>query len=143
MTGPLFHGGVPGLRVGDLVEPGHERNLHEGCPWCEARAKGETGPGGIDSPSYRPDRVYATTSRLYARYHASLWGRGDLYRVEPLDALEPSAEDSIESYTAPALQVAAVLDRAVRLTGSERRRLYRQWTAADKAAGWLPAWRAS
>lgn len=143
MTGPLFHGGVPGLRAGDLIEPGHERRTHDGCPWCEARARGEAGPGGIDGPSHRPDRVYATTSRLYARHHASLWGRGDLYRIEPLGDLEPSTEDSIESFTAPALRVAAVLDRAVLLTDTERRRLFREWTAADKARGWLPTWRAS
>ncbi|MBF6416924.1 hypothetical protein [Nocardia cyriacigeorgica] len=129
----LFHGGIPGLRPGDLIEPGHERNPHPGCPWCEARAKGEA-HHGIDGPSQHPDRVYATTSRIYALHYASLYGRGDLYRVNPVGELERSTEDTIETWTAPAFQVAAVLDRAVLLTPTQRRRLFREWTAADHAA---------
>lgn len=132
MTGPrLYHGGVPGLRVGDLIAPGHQRRHHDGCPWCEARARGQAHQG-IDGPSQHPDHVYATTSRLYARYHASLWGRGDLYRVTPVGGLVRSTEDSIESWRAPTLHVAAVLDRAVQLTWTERRRLWREWGQADQ-----------
>jgi hypothetical protein len=131
----LYHGGIPGLRVGDLIEPGHDRQLHDGCPYCEARSKGETAatPDGhlIDGPSQRPDRVYATTHRLYAKHYASLWGRGDLYRVTPLGASEPSTEDSFETVCAEKFQVAAILDRAVLLTHSERRRLWREWGIAD------------
>lgn len=132
MPDRLFHGGVPGLRVGDLIVPGHERQQHDGCPWCEARAKGEA-VGGMDGPTQHPETVYATTSRLYARFYASLYGRGDLYRVTPEGELTRSTEDSIESWRAPAFRVAAVLDRAVLLTNSERRRLWREWGAADKA----------
>lgn len=136
----LFHGGVPGLRVGDLIQPGHERQLRDGCPWCQARAANVPGPAGIDDRTGRTDRVYATGSRLYARHYASLWGRGDLYRVIPVGDTEASLEDSIPSVCAPALRVAAVLDRAVLLTDTERRRLYREWTAADKTARCLPTW---
>jgi hypothetical protein len=132
----LFHGGVPGLRVGDLIQPGHERQLHDDCLWCQARANNVPGPAGIDDRTGRRDRVYATSSRLYAKHYASLWGRGDLYRVEPVGEPEPSTEDSIDSICAPSLRVAAVLDRAVLLTDSERRRLHREWLAADKARGW-------
>ena len=127
----LFHGGVPDLKPGDLIEPGHERRVHEGCPWCEARAAGGAGPLGIDGPSVERDRVYATSSRLYAKHYASLWGRGDLYRVEPVGDARPSAEDTMPAITAPALRVVSVLDRAVLLTMSERRRLAREWGAAD------------
>jgi len=128
----LFHGGVPGLRVGDVIEAGHRRQHHDGCPWCEARAKGEAHLG-LDGPSQRPDRVYATTSRLYARYHASLYGRGDLYRVTTAGQVEPSTEDSIETICAERLVVAGVLDRAVLLTWSQRRRLWREWGDADRS----------
>lgn len=128
----LFHGGVPGLRLGDIITPGHDRQAHEGCPWCEARAKGEAHQG-MDGPSQRADRVYATTNRLYAKHYASLWGRGDLYRVDPVGEVERSAEDTIESYCAGQLRVVAVIDRAVLLTPSERRRLNREWGAADRA----------
>ena len=132
MSSRLFHGGVPDLRVGDLIEPGHSRRAHDGCPWCEARARGDAHLG-MDGPSQHAGRVYATEHRLYAKYHASLWGRGDLYRVEPVGDVQPSDEDSIPSVHTPALKVMAVVDRAILLTNSERRRLYREWGIADNA----------
>jgi len=88
----------------------------------------------MDGPSQREGRVYATTNRLYARHYASLWGRGDLYRVTPVGELERSTEDTVETVCAEAFTVAAVLDRAVLLTNSERRRLDREWGQADAAA---------
>lgn len=118
----LFHGGVPGLRVGDTITPDHDRRQHDGCPTCE------TG----DTPGHHA--VYATTSRLYAAHYASLYGRGDLYRVELTDPTR-STEDSIETWHAPTAHIVAVLDRAVLLTMSQRRRLYREWRDADRAAG--------
>lgn len=130
---PYFHGGAPGLRVGDLIEPGHQRQAHDGCPWCEARARGEA-HAGIDGPSQEAGRVYATTHRLYAKHYASLYGYGDLYRVTPEGPAAPSTEDTIPTIHAPAFRVAAVLDRAVLLTMSERRRLYREWGTHDRQA---------
>lgn len=127
----LYHGGKDGLRPGDLIEPGHERMAHPGCPWCAARTEGRAHLG-IDGPAEDADRVYATTNRLYAKHYASLWGRGDLYRVEPVGDLLRSTEDSVESWKAPAMRVVAVLERAVQLTMSERRRLYREWGEADR-----------
>lgn len=124
-TAPLFHGGAPGLRAGDLITPDHDRREHAGCPHCAA---GDT-PG--------QHAVYATTSRLYAAHYASLYGRGDLYRVELVDPVR-STEDSIETWHATTARVVAVLDRAVLLTMSQRRRLYREWRAADHAVGWSP-----
>lgn len=123
----LWHGGVPGLRVGDLVTGGNTRPAHAGCPICAERAAGTS---QIDPPIARPDRVYVTTSREYARHYASLYGFGDLYRVEA-DELEASLEDSIETYTTPAATIVAVYDRAVMLTWSRRRALWREWAAAD------------
>ena len=127
----LWHGGVPGLRPGDLIEPGHARASHPGCPWCEARERGQAGPGGLDPASAETGRVYLTTDRLYARHYASLYGRGDLYRVEPVGGVEASVEDSIPTWTSPAARVVAVVDRAVLLTDKERRRLWRDWGTAD------------
>lgn len=126
----LFHGGVPGLRAGDTITPGHARAHHDGCPWCEARAHGQAHLG-IDGPSQHPDKVYATPHRLYAKHYASLYGRGDLYRVEPIGGVERSTEDTIETWCAPQMRVVAVVDRAVLLTWSERRRLLRDWGDAD------------
>lgn len=135
-TPRLFHGGVPGLRPGALIEPGHQRPARDGCPICAARNSGATAyvvDGGeahaVDGPSQRGDRVYATEHRLYAKFHASMYGRGDLYRVEALGTAEPSAEDppAFGVWAAPALRVLAAVDRAVQLTWNERRRLWREW----------------
>lgn len=126
----LYHGGVPGLRVGDMLVPGHPRKHHAGCPWCEARRVGASF-GGMDPPSARK-AVYVTTSREYAQYHASLYGRGDLYVVEAIGLLEPSLEDSIPSWTCGSARVVVVYKRAVELTPSQRRKLYRAWGEADE-----------
>jgi hypothetical protein len=126
-----WHGGIPGLRVGDLIEPGHERATKDGCPICEAR---KAGAAAIDPPSAHADRIYITTDRLYAKHYASLYGRGDLYRVEPISDLLRSTEDSYETYAVTSARVVAVYDRAVLLTNSERRRLFREWGQADRAA---------
>jgi hypothetical protein len=127
----LFHGGVPGLRPGDLIEPGHARKVHEGCTWCAARADL---PPEADGLPLHEDRVYLTPERSYARYYASLYGRGDLYQVEAIGHLQRSTEDTVETWTAPAARVLVAVDRAVLLTMGERRRLYRSWSVADTAA---------
>lgn len=132
----FYHGGVPDLRPGDLIMPGHGRRQHDGCPWCEARAAGGAYLG-MDGPSMEPEAVYFSPVRLYAKFHASLYGRGDLYRVEPVGELKRSTEDSIETWTAPAARVVSVYDRAVLLTNTERRRLDKLWAAADKERGWV------
>ena len=134
MSVRYWHGGMPGLRVGDLIEPGHERATRDDCPICDARRVGTSLAAGnaiIDAPSAHRDRVYITTDRLYAKHYASLYGRGDLYRVEPIGDLLRSTEDSYETYAVTAARVVSVYDRAVLLTWSERRRLYREWGQAD------------
>jgi hypothetical protein len=133
----LWHGGVPGLKVGDLIQPGHERKAKDGCPICEARAaEAAGGPRPvIDGLSQHRDGVYLTTDREYARHYASLWGRGDLYRVEPVGDPVRSTEDTIETYVADAARVLAVYERAVLLTMKQRRHLFRRWGAADLMVG--------
>ncbi len=135
-NGPLWHGGVPGLRIGDLLEPGHSRDdRHPGCPWCEARARGE-GFRGMDPPASHPRHVYLTTDREYARYHASLYGRGDLYLAEPIGPTEyAGAEDPFPAWHAPAARVIAVPERAVLLRMSERRKIAIRWARSDGITG--------
>lgn len=125
-----YHGGVDGLKVGDILQPGHSRKQHDGCPWCLARENGEAHLG-LDGPSQRAE-VYFTPNRLYAKFHASMYGYGDLYRVEPIGEVTRSSEDSLESYTAPSARIVSVYERAVQLTWTERRRLDREWAAADR-----------
>lgn len=133
----LWHGGVPGLRPGDLIEPGRERRHHDGCPFCEARRAQAAGLGVpvLDGLAEHPDMVYLTPVRDYARHYASLWGRGDLYRVDPVGDVVRSTEDTIETWMAPAARVVSVPERAVLMTMTQRRRLERIWTAADHARG--------
>jgi hypothetical protein len=119
------------MKPGNILTGGHQRRTHPDCPICVARAAG-TSP--IDPPSARPDHVYVTADREYARFYASMWGYGDLYRVQPVGDLTPSIEDHFPTWTAPAAVVIAVYARAVLLTMTQRRALYRRWMALDLAA---------
>lgn len=124
-----WHGGAPGLKPGELLEPGHNRTV-DGCAICEARVSGLTATiagHAIDPPTGRPTHVYITSDREYARFYASMARFGDLYRVEPVGVLEPSTEDPFPTWTTTAARVLAVYDRAVRLTPQQRRRLMRRW----------------
>lgn len=130
-TGPYFHGGVPGLQVGDLLTGGHSRDdRHPGCKMCEARKRAAT-LGGMDPPSSHPDHVYLTTDRLYARFHASLYGRGDLYIAQPVGELEASTEDPFPAFFARSARIVAVPEHGVLLHHSERRKLFLRWARAD------------
>ncbi|MFD3452763.1 hypothetical protein ACFWVC_11310 [Streptomyces sp. NPDC058691] len=132
-----FHGGVPGLRPGDLITP-HPPRAVDGCAICEARTQGLTATLNgqpIDPPNGRPDRVYIATDRDYGRFYASLSWYGDLYTVEPVGEMKPSTEDHFPTWCVPAARVVSVYVRAVRLTPGQRRSLLRRWTEADRAAG--------
>ncbi|MFE7273007.1 hypothetical protein [Streptomyces sp. NPDC057623] len=130
----LFHGGIPGMKPGEVITP-HPPNVVDGCAICATKAAGEQpvveGLGVVDPLTERPDRVYVTTDREYARFYASKYPLGDLYVIEPVGDLEPSTEDHFPSWTVPAARVVSVYDRAVRLTPHRRRTLLRRWEAAD------------
>ncbi|MDQ0961958.1 hypothetical protein QFZ66_005836 [Streptomyces sp. B4I13] len=132
-----FNGGVPGLKPGDLVTP-HQPAVVDGCPICVARAKGETYRDEqgrvVDPPTGRPDRVYITTDREYARFYASKTWLGDLYVVEPVGELQESTEDPFPTWTCEAARVRSVYSRAVRLTPGQRRTLSTRWGRADMAS---------
>lgn len=127
----LYHGGVDGMRVGDLIEP-HEPKFHDGCPDCEANRRGEA--TAISPLTQHPDRVYVTSDRLYAAHYASKWWLGDLYQVAPVGGVEVSDEDPFPTWKCEAVEVLSVVTRSVRLTDSQRRRLFRRWEIADRRA---------
>jgi hypothetical protein len=133
----LFHGGVPGLRPGDLITP-HPPRVVDGCHICQQRAAGiepvVPGLGVVDPVTRHPDRVYVTSDRDYGRFYASRWYRGDLYVVEAVGDVEPSDEDRFPTWMCQAARVRSVYDRCVLLTMAQRRSLLRRWTAADIAA---------
>lgn len=129
MSASLYHGGVPGLGPGSVLKPGHSRDdNHPGCLVCEQRRRGVS---SIDPASARQDRVYVTEDKEYARFHASLYGAGDLYVVEALGALERSAEDRFPSWTCEGALVLDVLARGVLLTPTKRKRLFLRWAELD------------
>ena len=121
----LYHGGVPGLWVGDEILPGMARHRYvEGCPCCEAQARGEH--TGIDPPT--PEGwVYATSDKEYARFYASRAVNGTLYRVQLVGDVEPSSEDHFPTWRARKAVVLGVLNQNVTLTHGQRRRLFLRW----------------
>lgn len=82
-----FHGGIPGLSVGDYIEsPDVTRTDH-----TLSRYAAEMGaPHGT-----RTDAVYITPRQDTARAYAALYPDGALYQVEPVDVIgsDPDAPD--------------------------------------------------
>ncbi len=106
------------------------------CPICTATREGIPTPFDLPTPE---GWIYATEDRQYARFYASLCGLGTLYRVR-LDDPEPSTEDLFPSWRARSGVVVSVLERAVRLTMKERRRLFIRWGGTEaEFAGLLRA----
>jgi rifampin ADP-ribosylating transferase len=75
-----YHGGVPGLRVGQKILP--------------AQQTGAKSCGDYVHYNHRMDRVYVTTDRdaatVFAAMHPS--GRGVVYRVQPEGDIEPDPD---------------------------------------------------
>lgn len=119
-----FHGGAPGLRPGDLIEPqplGEGKHLVDGCPTCEARKAGQQ----LEADDLDPSLIYVTTDREYARLYAAGYPRGALYVVDPIGELTPSP-DPLPSWGCSGARVKAVYDAYVVLTWAELQRLERR-----------------
>ncbi len=124
MTG-YWHGGAPGLKPGDLIEPtASDRHLVDGCPICEARRRGQQ----LASDPNDPTRVYVTTERDYAKIFAAGYPRGALYRVEPIGDMAPTADDPAPSWAVERARVISVYDPLVNLTPARVASLARRWT---------------
>lgn len=131
-TDRLWHGGAPGLRPGDLIEPRPEddrRHLVDGCPTCQAMQSHER-------PEHlaRPDRIYVTTDRVYASIYAAGYPRGALYRIEAIGDLEPTGhgpgwDDAAPSWAVPAARVISVYDACVVWGPKDVRRIERRYGA--------------
>lgn len=123
-----FHGGVPGLRQGALLEPqplGPGKHLVDGCPTCEARKAGEQLP----TDDLDASLVYVTTDREYARVYAAGYPMGALYVVEPIGELSPSP-DPVPSWGCSSARITAVYDACVRLSRAELGRFARRYGLA-------------
>lgn len=121
----LYHGGPPGLRVGDTITPDPNRTEHliDGCPTCEARKAGKP----LDDDDNDPTRVYVTTDREYARIYAAGYPDGGLYRVEVDETDMVPSNDPVPSWGVLSARVVGVYDALVRLTPRELRRAMRRY----------------
>jgi hypothetical protein len=90
-----FHGGVPGLQVGDLIRPAISLGI--------ARVRTP------NQPRYNPRRVYITRLRWYADLFAN-GHQGDVYEVRPVGRPLPDL-DARHSFTCPCAEIVAVLAR--------------------------------
>jgi hypothetical protein len=122
----LWHGGVPGLKPGDLIAPDPTRVEHlvDGCDVCEARRRGA--PLATDDNDAA--LVYVTTDRDYARLYAADYPRGDLYRVAVDTDIAVPSNDPLPSWGVPTARVLAVYDRMVTLTPGQLRK-WRRYAA--------------
>ena len=113
----LYHGGIRRLRPGDLILPPDR---------TRAPCASDYGSTGV----HRRDRVYLTIDVDAARFFAAMYagrkpngqpitGRGDVYEVTPLAALEHDADCSTPGYSfqVAAARVVRVIDRFVTLPG--------------------------
>lgn len=124
MTDRYWHGGKPGLRPGDLIQPTEDtEHLIDGCPVCEARRHGQQLP---DDPN-DPTKVYVTTDREYARIYAAGYPHGALYVVEPIGPMERTTDDEEPSWAVPEARVLRVYDPRVSLDAKQVRRLIRRY----------------
>lgn len=126
----LFHGGVPGRKVGDVLLPNMaEHRYVEGCKHCEAQRNGVA----VGDPDTPPDWVYACADKPYARFYASRAVGGTLYRVRLEGDVERSVEDPEWSWTYRGRQarVVAVLERNITLTWREWQKLFKRWGGTE------------
>jgi hypothetical protein len=134
----LFHGGVPGLKPGDVLVPGR-RHYEDGCPVCTEKARGVNATLGgiaIDPVNQHEDRVYVTSDREYARFYASKYPMGDLYVVAPLgEQLDVGSEDPFLTWAVASARVVSVYERTVRLTHRQRVTLLERWRRVDQERG--------
>ncbi|MFJ4653798.1 hypothetical protein ACIP5Y_21235 [Nocardia sp. NPDC088792] len=127
-TERYWHGGVPGLKPGDLItprQPDDKQHLVDGCRTCEARRGGKPLARDDNDPSL----VYVTTERDYARIYAAGYPRGALYVVEPLGELtdRTGKHDPAPSWGCAAARVLSVYDRLVVLSDKQARSLDRRY----------------
>lgn len=134
MNGKFYHGGAPGLKPGEFIDPEQERKMHEGCKWCEARMDGTAQHDTLSQHS----EVYFTEDKLYAKYYASMYGRGWLYLVEPVGEYVQSEEDRVPSFRAKQVRVVRVIEKAILLTMNERRVLWKEWGEFDRLHEVMP-----
>jgi hypothetical protein len=104
-----FHGGVPGLKVGDTIRP--------------AISLGKEHGRSPNQPNYSPHRVYLTRIRWYADLFAH-FSDGDVYEVRPVGRAVPDP-DARGSFSCSCATVVAVTARGPVALPAQARELRR------------------
>ncbi|MCP9205542.1 hypothetical protein [Streptomyces cucumeris] len=103
-----FHGGIPGLSIGDRLLPPDRTGT-------ERRLSSFAADLGGPAHALRTDLVYLTTERQVARAYAAFYPDGALYQVLPESPVDPDpdcAEPGL-SWQCPAAVVVTVVDPVV------------------------------
>lgn len=122
-----YHGGVPGLAVGDCIKPIENTSAFNTQEVMAAVARSGLGPASFtDLAHYSASVVYLTARRDVAAAFASVYvspeGRptlGDVYRVEPIGDLgvDPDFVHAPDLFfTAPRARIVKIERRRTRLT---------------------------
>jgi hypothetical protein len=105
-----YHGGVGGLRVGDLLTPPDERGKSGHTAALLRRECNQKNTELADLRNeHRTDRVYLTNNEFKAYYYAAVRG-GGVYRVEPIGdvAADPENPNSFMCERAKIVEVIRV-----------------------------------
>jgi hypothetical protein len=102
----LWHGGFPGLKVGDFLLP----------PTESGTTRILTAPDLTSLPAghVRRDRVHLTTDRAAGRAYAAAYPNGALYVAEPIGDTEPDPDAPSLSIRCERARVTVVYDPCVR-----------------------------
>lgn len=103
----LWHGGVPGLKVGDLLRPVSETDTEHSLTRYAARV-------GLNRDHVRQDRVHLTSDRAVARAYAAAYPNGALYVAEPIGETEPDPDAPEIALRCPQARITAAYDPCVR-----------------------------
>lgn len=102
-----YHGVVRGLKKGDKILPPSETGKSTLLQYAKQ----------IDQNcDQRPDMVYITTDKKWAKVYASIFPRGDVYEVIPDGVVEydPDCKEPGLSYQCSSATVKRVLEISVR-----------------------------
>lgn len=96
----LFHGGAPGLKIGDRVLPPTDTGV-------KSQTLAASLELGLDRIAQQPDKVYATTDVMLAKVYAGMWanpdsdksvaGGGVVYRIVVEDGTLEADKDLLSS----------------------------------------------
>lgn len=118
--GLMYHGGVPGLTLGDVLRPPTQTGV---------KAASDYMPDPREAAHVRRDRVYITSDLHAARFFAAARD-GDVYVVLPSSPVEDDPDyltEPCRSWMCPSAVVVGVVERGVCFHPEAARALQEGW----------------